>query len=264
MTGFQDISKLKKLYTQKDIIAFRGEFLKKYSIREKSIRDLVLEEIGCIEQKNVIDIGCGNCSFLKTLLKKYPNNTCWALDIVDNPNCHCPEINFKSFNGVDFPDYAIKFDYILLMHMLYHVRSFSSFFQSIKSLGNDTTNIVITTKSAETLPFLESVYKKVRGTMGCREEQHFCLENGETILRQYFKEDDFTITKKVLGTRLYVDNLEDVLKYTFSTHRYSPENQHLSARGVNGYIQKWVDELDRVKVFEDKYTEVLFSIVRKK
>lgn len=83
--NFQDFEYLRKLYGDKNQIASRGEFLKRYSNRNQSIRDILVTLIGDCNDMSVIDIGAGNGSFLSKIKKRSPSVVVSAIDIIENP-----------------------------------------------------------------------------------------------------------------------------------------------------------------------------------
>src|SRR5882724_4907027 len=130
---FQDKKFLETLYGSKDLIGFRGNFLKEYSNRKYSLRSFVVKILPEINHKKILDIGCGNDSFLEKLKTEYPTNNYFGLDIVENRKCYdLGFINYKIYDGKNFPEYSDKFEVIFCMHTLYHVEDFKPFFAKIK------------------------------------------------------------------------------------------------------------------------------------
>jgi hypothetical protein len=146
--------------------------------------------------------------------------------------------------------------------MLYHVENFDTIFSNVKKLSNEHTKIAITTKSYNTFPVLESIYKRVvdRVENSSRDERHFSLENGKEILNRFFDPKEYMISEKVLKTEIVCDNQNDVINYAFSTQRYKPENQPMTHEE---YLNKWQNELSKTPIFKDTNVTVLFTIERR-
>ncbi len=268
---FQDINFLRALYKNKGLIGFRGNSLKKYSNRKYSIRDVILKLLPKLENKNVIDVGCGNCSFLEKVQKIYPNNYYYGLDIATNKRCLRKKyINYKIYDGVALPRYKIKFDVIFCMHTIYHIRDLEIFFNEVKRYLKKKGIFVITTKSKFTLPKVESTFLHVIKKLGLnrklnlnpyRDESRFCLENGMKILNKYFAKKYFCINEYILETQIIVDDYRDFLKYIFSTHRYNLSNK-LNKDTTMKYRNAWEREIKNQHIFMDKYIEVIYIIKR--
>jgi 2-polyprenyl-3-methyl-5-hydroxy-6-metoxy-1,4-benzoquinol methylase len=150
---FQDKKFLDSLYGQQDHIAFRGNFLKTYSNRKYSIRDIALRFVEQPHGKRILDIGAGTGSFLKKIMASSPDNNFAALDIAENAECRAiPNLDYRLFDGVHFPGNIGKWDIVILMHMLYHVPEHKPFLETVRQLLAKGGTVLITTKSKTTLP----------------------------------------------------------------------------------------------------------------
>ncbi|MFC1790221.1 class I SAM-dependent methyltransferase [Patescibacteria group bacterium] len=268
--NFQDPKDLKKLYHNRNLINFRGNFLKKYSNRKYSIRDILLKTLPELKNKQILDVGCGNCSFLKKLYSIYLNNSFHALDICENSSCkNLNFLDYGLYDGVNFPKYTQKFDYIFCMHMLYHIKNFKLFFKQLKMILNQQGKILITTKSKFTFPKLESLFLKIIKEMKLtgsvkkvRDEEHFCLENARKFLLKHFPTNLFSIKSYVLETQIITDNLKDLLQYILSTKRYNLI-PNLKEKTQEVYLEKWKNKLKKYDLFIDKYIEVIYVVSKK-
>ena len=83
--NFQNKDFLKFLYKDSDLISFRGNFLKKYSNRKYSLRTFIVKLLITFKNKSILDVGCGDCSFLEKLNTMYPQNKYFGLDIIMYP-----------------------------------------------------------------------------------------------------------------------------------------------------------------------------------
>lgn len=270
MNNFQEKNFLSVLYGQKDLIKSRGNFLKKYSNRKYSLRTFILKLIPIKSGSKILDIGCGECSFLEKLNKKYPNNNYFGLDIVKNENClKCNFIDYRIYNGMKFPKGVNGFDYIFCMHTIYHVDNLKRLFSEMKNNLNKNGIIVITTKSKFTFPKIEFIFQRIIRSLSLnkkisiskyRDESKFCLENGLKILQKYFPKKYFKIEEYVMENQIIINNKSDLLKYIFSTARYNLEeglnNQDLAKK----YKKLWENYISEMKFFIDKYIEVIYVI----
>jgi len=265
ISNFQNKDFLKLLYKDSNLISFRGSFLKKYSNRKYSLRTFIIKLLPALKNKNILDIGCGDCSFLKKLTTMYPNNKYFGLDIVNNQKCvNQKSIEYQIYSGSELPRYQKKFDIIFCMHMLYHISDFDNFFNQIKNNLKKNGFFVITTKSKFTLPNIESLFKNITDQINFkfsnqRDEANFCLENAPEILKKYFPEKQFIIEEYILENQLIVDNKKDLLRYIFSTARYNIDRK-INKKIMKKYLILWREKISKSKIFIDKYSEVVYFI----
>ncbi len=265
--NFQNKDFLKFLYKDSDLISFRGNFLKKYSNRKYSLRTFIVQLLPTFKNKSILDVGCGDCSFLEKLNTMYPQNKYFGLDITNNQKCVDQKfIDYQVYSGIEFPKYQKKFDTIFCMHMLYHVSDFDIFFNQIKNNLKKNGTFIITTKSKFTLPGIESSFKNIANQINYkfsnqRDEASFCLENAPAILKKHFSEKQFSIEEYVLENQLIIDNQKDLLKYIFSTARYNIDKK-VNKKIMDKYLKLWQKKISKPKIFIDKYIEVVYFIKR--
>jgi len=263
--NFQNKDFLKFLYRDNNLISFRGNFLKKYSNRKYSLRTFVVKILPALKNKNILDVGCGDCSFLKKLNAIYPQNNYFGLDIINNQKCINQKfIDYEVYGGIEFPKYYKKFDVIFCMHALYHISDFDNFFYQIKSNLKKNGIFIITTKSKFTLSEIESLFKNIANQINFkasdqRDESSFCLENAPAILKKYFPERQFIISEYVLENQLIIDNKKDLLRYILSTARYNIDKE-TNKKTARRYIELWQEKISKSKIFIDKYIEVVYLI----
>lgn len=270
---FQNPKYLKSIYKDPKLIKFRGEFLKKYSKKKYSTRTLILGLLPGLINKNILDIGCGNCSFITKLHKLYPSNNYYGLDIVKNNRCNkLKYVNFRIYDGKTFPEYKCAFDIILCMHTLYHIANFKNFFSWIKKNLNKKRIIIITTKSKDTLPKIEKIFLKIIEELKLnkkfhisqhRDEERFCMENGIKILKKYFSFKHFNIKRYIITNQISVRNKNELLKYILSTQRYNILKNMKNKNNVRNYISYWKEKISRHKTFMDDNITAVYILNKK-
>jgi 2-polyprenyl-3-methyl-5-hydroxy-6-metoxy-1,4-benzoquinol methylase len=267
---FYNTSFLKELYSDENQIKYRGEFIKNYSNRKESIRSIILKILPKINNKNILDVGCGDCSFLKKINIIYPNNNLNALDIVSNENCKNNSIiNYKLYEGKNIPDYKQKFDIVFCLNVLYHIENKIRFLKSIKNLISSNSCIVITTKSNHNLLNIEKIFRNIIRSLKINNSRllshhykTFSLQNGKSILKKVFDNDGYSIKVLPINTQMFIDNKHDLLKYILSTPRYNIQNYTANTNLINQYIEQWDKRLG-TEIFIDNCKEVIYFIKNK-
>lgn len=262
-SNYQSVESLKKLYTRTPQIQTRGEFLRKYSLRTESLHDRIFDSasnvINANPRNSILDIGAGNGSMLKRLVKSGAFHKYVAVDIAKSDSLSDQnDIEYVIYDGQHLPQLDGRFDCILMMHMLYHVENVRKFIKDVcEAYCKEGTQIIITTKSKYTMPNMERIFREsvaqlseVPNIEEERDEAHFCLENGYDTLRSAFV--DQNIDEQVLRTQLVVDNADDLLQYMLSTPRYRLD--------MPDYTERLREVITKNLPFEDTYTEVLYVI----
>lgn len=262
--NFQDFEYLRGLYGDRNQIPSRGEFLKRYSNRNRSIRDILVTLIGDCSDISVIDIGAGNGSFLSKIKKRNPSVAVSAIDIIENPQIKQNyEITYRVYDGVHLPSDFGKFDVILMMHMLYHVVDVREFLKSaFNTYGKQGSRLFITTKSMHTMPQIETEFQSIvselnivdKEASGVRDEAHFCRENAGDIIKDSFQGLGYSIKQYDLDTQILVDNSDDLMNYILSTPRYGSKFQSVN---YDRYIECWINRLSKYDLFIDTYKETI-------
>ncbi len=267
MSRFQDIDYLRNLYGEERQIPLRGEFLKKYSNRNRSVRDVMRSLMGDFGGKKILDIGAGSGSFLLKIKKENPSIKATAIDIVSHPNLSGNrDVSYRIYDGNHLPNDIGKFDIILMMHMLYHISDIESFLsQVLAAYGKAGTKLYITTKSKDTMFTIEDNFQHILRLLELpydtryneRDEAHFCRENAQSIIEKSFKDTSHSVKEYDLDTQLLVDNPDDLLEYILSTPRYGDDANLLSDPR---YIEYWKSQINKHDLFIDTYRESIYVV----
>lgn len=101
-------------------LKFSESEIRRYSGQIEALQSVLQQD----RALRILDIGCGQAGLLRTLKRRYPNNTYYAVD----PNV---DVRQKSDRGIRFSqtwkDLDQKFDLIILSHVVEHVVDFSEF-----------------------------------------------------------------------------------------------------------------------------------------
>jgi len=122
--------------------------------RSKKFLKRFYDEISLPKQGNILDVGCGNATFLSEFKLKYPQ---WALFGQDPNSKNSQAANFTK-DDIDFYHCPIEkidetFDLITLFHVLEHIEGPIEFLTKLKSKLKKDGKIVIQTPNLEQNPF---------------------------------------------------------------------------------------------------------------
>lgn len=147
----------------------------------------------------VLDVGCGEGKFLQRVASVYPDSSFVGLDIsagmfkdAKQLKTNDPNIEFVvgDIQKMEFNDQA--FQRVTAMHMLYHVPDIhKGISEMARVLSNDGVCMVTANslKSKTTKGELKIAVAEMLGRMNYPDpSERFNIEEGESILRSYFKD----------------------------------------------------------------------------
>jgi len=263
--GYTDLNLIRDLYHDQTRISRRGNFIKSFANRKWSIRDIILQLLPDCNGLKVLDIGCGNCSFIRRLQRTYPTADIYCLDVAFNSNC-AGLPNYFIYDGKNLPDTFNEFDLIFAMHMLYHVEHPLEFLEVLRTKLRPGAHFIITTKSRCTLNTIENCFKETMLVLAedmkdQRDEDTFNAETGLEILREIFKGPTFRIDDYLLTTQIITKDFERLLKYILSTHRYNASRLFgADDRKKKHYITLLRSQISKHRIFIDTMIEAVFHI----
>ncbi|MDD3297188.1 MAG: class I SAM-dependent methyltransferase [Candidatus Omnitrophica bacterium] len=126
------------------------------------IMDTIIQHKG--RQCKVLDVGCGNGSLLKLLLANGFSDLC-GIDLIEN--------KYKGINFInnDFFKYQTleKFDVILSIYNIEHIKDINNYMTKMKSLLKDDGILIITTINDASLIYLSArIFNKIGITFPCQ------------------------------------------------------------------------------------------------
>lgn len=262
--SFQDVETITALYSQADLIQFRGEFIKNYSTAEISMRQRIHQLIDYPQVNHLLDFGCGNCSFLHRLQRTQPHVSLTGIDIIHNPSCDAVEtLHYIVYPSGQFPELNQKYEVITCMHVMYHIPNHDDLLQFFKNHLTSHGQLIITTKSIRTFRKQEEIFQRIAAEMNIedatnqREEAHFCMENAREIIQRTFNKEDYQLREIPITGKLITRNLDDVLRYVFSTRRYAKSEHEVPS---SEYLSRWRTEIQALGEYVDWHREVIYII----
>lgn len=244
-----------ELYTDPNQIVNRGEFIKCFSNRKWSVRDLILyrisEHLEDVPAPIIVDLGCGNGSFLHKLNQATEGEGILiGYDVIMQPNIKKIEreknVSFYLIDKKDQsnpPAHVPSWDVLLMMNMAYHLSDPLTYIRKLikqrKKLNNNSWLLIITTKYEQNFEGMQEVHNNLCKKLSCEDdlvEHHYYNFSGDFAEISLGKLEGVSLHKDKLSTTLWVNSPEMWLKYYRSTSKYRYYCQH-----IKGYEKALLD-----------------------
>ncbi|MBX9890544.1 MAG: class I SAM-dependent methyltransferase [Amoebophilaceae bacterium] len=207
----------------------------------------------------ILDVGCGDCYFLKKIKQKYPLSILHGIDIIYNSKCKCDGIDHIIYDGTHWPKNLGKFSTIFCMNVMYHITDKANLINHFLHALDENGTIIITTKSNKNLQNLERIHTKacellrldpnIKGNL----VSEFCSENSQIILSKILRGTGKRIKQKFnLCSTIIASNKEELKKYFSSCYRYS-----INRSDYKRITEKLIDDYD---IFVDYHIEQVIVI----
>lgn len=218
-----DNGMINRSYCDQSKIEVRKKFHQKYR-KDRSFYNTILELINHSDRlnSNVLEIGCGNGDFLNLLEKSGHRGLRVGVDLVKGWKKNmASRANFIHGNVESLCKLLkennlenIKFDFIVAIHVLYHIKNIPSLLEQIISVMKKDGVFVATTNSNYNLHLINDVASQAMFKLrlrGLRNKQYnsFSSENALEILREYFSFVENTVTE----TEIEINEIEDIINY---------------------------------------------------
>lgn len=241
-----------KLYGDQSRIASRGAFLKAHSNRRYSIRDLLRMLLAGCPRQTVLDYGCGNGSFLRSILDDPEIRRAYAQDVVRHDDiATLPEtVIYVDASGIPF-DIDTKVDVIFCMNVLYHLdrEAIADFLRRADMCLNTGGSLFVTTKSINNFPVFRGLLDDLGLEYGpLADEANFSIENALDQIEAVLLPAAFEIVEYPLVTQIITPNADAVLHYMLSCERFS---------GVTDKFEQIREKILEKPLFIDSYFETV-------
>lgn len=217
MNQMTDRQSLRSQYHNADTLNIRIAFHQKYSLQKEPFSDWLFSHYAFFPGMRVLEIGCGNGSLWQNKLHLLPVPAEMILTdlspgMLAQARAALPTLPFLSFQTADiqalpFPDE--HFDLVIANMMLYHVPDLPKGLREVnRVLKNGGVFHCATSGEKTVVDYIREI------TAGRVLPSHlsFTLQNGESLLRPFFKE----VTCFRRNDALRVTDMEDMMAYIHS------------------------------------------------
>lgn len=213
---------LAEQYKNANNLNVRIELHEKYSTNPIKWFDWLYENIDFSKINTLLEVGCGNGQLWMNKRKDIRNREIFLTDISDGMLEDAKQNlndNFSFFvvNCENIPFKKEFFDAIIANHVLFYLNDLNQGLSEIKRVLKKNGVFYSTTYSKNHMREINELVKEFNSNVDLSEQplyHRFGLENGEMLLKQYFK----NVECKIYNDYLDIDNAKPIVNYILSCH----------------------------------------------
>lgn len=213
---------LAEQYKNANNLNVRIELHEKYSTNPIKWFDWLYENIDFSKINTLLEVGCGNGQLWMKKRKDIRNREIFLTDVSDGMLEDAKQNlndNFSFFvvNCENIPFKKDFFDAIIANHVLFYLNDLNQGLSEIKRVLKKNGVFYSTTYSKNHMREINELVKEFNSNVYLSEQplyHRFGLENGEMLLKQYFKNVDCKIYKDYLD----IDDAKPIVNYILSCH----------------------------------------------
>lgn len=213
---------LAEQYKNANNLNVRIELHEKYSTNPIKWFDWLYENIDFSKINTLLEVGCGNGQLWMNKRKDIRNREIFLTDVSDGMLEDAKQNlndNFSFFvvNCENIPFKKDFFDAIIANHVLFYLNDLNQGLSEIRRVLKKNGIFYSTTYSKNHMREINELVKEFNSDVYLSEQplyHRFGLENGEMLLKQYFKNVECKIYKDYLD----IDNAKPIVNYILSCH----------------------------------------------
>lgn len=213
---------LAEQYKNANNLNVRIELHEKYSTNPIKWFDWLYENIDFSKINTLLEVGCGNGQLWMNKRKDIRNREIFLTDISDGMLEDAKQNlndNFSFFvvNCENIPFKKEFFDAIIANHVLFYLNDLNQGLSEIKRVLKKNGVFYSTTYSKNHMREINELVKEFNSNVYLSEQplyHRFGLENGEMLLKKYFK----NVECKIYNDYLDIDNAKPIVNYILSCH----------------------------------------------
>ena len=213
---------LAEQYKNANNLNVRIELHEKYSTNPIKWFDWLYENIDFSKINTLLEVGCGNGQLWMNKRKDIRNREIFLTDVSDGMLEDAKQNlndNFSFFvvNCENIPFKKDFFDAIIANHVLFYLNDLNQGLSEIRRVLKKNGIFYSTTYSKNHMREINELVKEFNSNVYLSEQplyRRFGLENGEMLLKQYFKNVECKIYKDYLD----IDDAKPIVNYILSCH----------------------------------------------
>jgi ubiquinone/menaquinone biosynthesis C-methylase UbiE len=201
----------------------------RYSTNTTGWAPWLFDMFGCVEGMNVLEVGCGNGWIWREKIESIPKSVSVVLGDISagmiakarENLCRFPDVVFGIFDAESIPFDDDSFDIVVANHMLYHVADLDSTLREIRRVLRNTGTLYASTIGRDHLRELNGWIRRFDIPCDLNSEKlsrNFGLENGESILNNYFRR----VEKYIYEDNLRIPSIDPVFEFISSLETSVP------------------------------------------
>jgi ubiquinone/menaquinone biosynthesis C-methylase UbiE len=242
-----DISYIKNQYNSDENLKRRIQLYDRYSTNRIGWYDWLYAKYNIQTNSRILDVGCGNSIFWKSELNKIPDGTKVLLSDISIGMINCSmknlgyisegEFTFCVFDICHIPFKHYGYDLVLANHMLYHVPDIDQALYNISSILQPNGKFFASTIGKNHMKEISDwvlQFDLPVNINSTKLSENFGLQNGEEMLRKYFKSvilhpfDDNLIVDAVSPILDFMKSLSNPVEFAKFPKEFMAFEQHLN------------------------------------
>lgn len=213
---------LAEQYKNANNLNVRIELHEKFSTNPVKWFDWLYDNIDFSKINSLLEVGCGNGQLWKNKRKDIRNREIFLTDISDGMLEDAKQNlndNFSYFvvNSENIPFKTNFFDAVIANHVLFYLNDLNQGLSEIQRVLKENGVFYSTTYSKNHMREINELVKEFNSNIYLSEQplyHKFGLENGESILKQFFK----TVKCHIYKDYLDIDDAKAIVDYILSCH----------------------------------------------
>lgn len=230
--------------------------LHSYNINKVDWDKWCFNQIDFKKNSNILELGCGSGKFWRKNEEKIDASLGITLSDFSKSMLKIAKaklkdssynFNFEEINAENIPYDDDTFDIVLAQHMIYFVPDIEKALSEIKRVLKPGGIFYVTANSCESMKELNELVNNFDSNSGLNSNGYstrFELENGEKILKKYFKNVDV----EVLNGKIIVNDPKPVVEYKASTIQGTSILVGDKKKEFTRYLQNYIDKNKEISI----------------
>lgn len=210
---------VKRQYKDAANLKMRMSLHEKYSANPKGFGNWIFEQYNIRDNDRILELGCGNADIWGSHLQELPQHaslilTDFSKGMLSEAKTVLPQNTSVSFKTVDIqaiPYDRDHFDIVIANMMLYHVPNLNKGLSEVKRVLKPGGVFYCATYGEHNIQeYIQNLFPD--NNIFSPINKTFTLQNGELLLRRYFR----SVKKRIYEDCFEITNTEDLLDYVFS------------------------------------------------
>lgn len=228
MSTLSEREAVQKQYADSKNLLIRTALHQKYSTNPTSFHDWLFDRYRFFGGCRILELGCGTGGFWEKRIEKLPNNTEMILSDfsegmlkeVREKFSHRANLTIQKIDIRDIPFADETFDFVIASHMLYHVPDLPKGISQVRRVLKTGGTFYASTLSENGMTrYLHDTLQRFNPALEvfCPGSYSFTLENGEAVLKPFFRRvEQYTHrdSLRVVQTRDLIDWLASTIYFT--------------------------------------------------